>query len=271
MKKKAKLICFMIILMISMRHTTIAQTDSTGYFTSFDGVKIYYEIKGKGKPILLLHGFTGKGADWKKRPVYDSLLANNYQIITADTRGGGKSDKPHTPEAYTHDAEPKDMMGLMKYLGFKQYEAMGYSRGSIILARMLVKDKHLKKAVIGGMGDMFTNPNWARRIGIYEALINDKPTEYDGLRQAVMKNPAAYDRVALAYQQYGQPSTSHEELHKLKQKIMIICGKDDMDNGKGADLQKLIPTSIFTEVSGNHNNTWGSVDYAKEVLIFLKN
>lgn len=260
----------MLIIFFFLSLKTKAQKEENGYFTSFDGVKIYYETKGEGKPILLLHGFTGKGADWKRKPVYDSLLAMGYKVILADTRGGGKSDKPHTPEAYMNDAEPKDMMGLMKYLGFKQYQALGYSRGSIILARMLVKDKHLKKAIIAGMGELFTNPNWSRRIGIYEALIDDKPTEYEALRQRIIKNPD-FDRVALAYQQNGQPSTSHEELSKLKQKIMVLNGNQDVDDGKGAALSKLIPNSIFVEVSGTHNSTWGSADFASEVLKFLKN
>lgn len=264
------LLNFTLIILSLFSLQSKAQNEINGYFSSFDGVKIYYEIKGEGKPILLLHGFTGKGSDWKRKPVYDSLLAEGYKVILADTRGGGKSDKPHTPEAYMNDAEPKDMMGLMRHLGFQKYEALGYSRGSIILARMLVKDKHLKKAIIGGMGEHFTNPNWSRRIGIYEALVDDKPTEYEDFRQRIIKN-SEFDRLALAYQQNGQPSTSYKELSKLKQKVMVLCGDQDVDNGKGSELNKLIPNSIFVEVPGNHNSTWGSAAFASEVLKFLKN
>jgi hypothetical protein len=35
------------------------QKDSAGYFSSFDKTKIYYEVKGTGNPVLLIHGFTG--------------------------------------------------------------------------------------------------------------------------------------------------------------------------------------------------------------------
>src|SRR5437762_8723475 len=150
-----------------------AQSDSSGFFSSFDKVKIWYEVKGKGKPVLLIHGFTGRGTDWKTKPVYDSLMANKFKVVIVDLRGNGLSDKPHQPEAYSHDAEAKDLMGLLKYLGIKKYQAVGYSRGSIILARLLVLDKNIRGAVVGGMGADFTNPVWPRRIGLYQALMSD--------------------------------------------------------------------------------------------------
>jgi pimeloyl-ACP methyl ester carboxylesterase len=200
--------------------------------------------------------------------LYDSLLANGFKVIIADLRGNGLSDKPHEPEAYANDAEAKDLMALLKYLGIKKYEAVGYSRGSIILARLLVFDKNITKAVIGGMGTDFTNPLWPRRIGIYEALMYDTVKGYDDFRKRIATN--GLDRLALAYQQKGQPSTSKEELAKVKQKVMIICGDHDDDNGKAQDLQQLIPESRFVSVPGNHGSASGSPVFAVQVLSFLK-
>ena len=247
--------------------TIIAQKDSAGFFSSFDKAKIYYEVKGTGKPVLLIHGYTGKGSDWKKKPLYDSLIAGGFKVITADLRGNGLSDKPHEPKAYANDAEAKDLMGLLKYLGIKKYEAVGYSRGSIIMARLLVLDKNLIRAVMGGMGADFTNPLWPRRIGIYEALMYDSVKGYDEFRKRIASE--GLDRLALAYQQKEQPSTSKEALAKIKQKVMIICGDQDTDS-KGQDLQQLIPQSIFVSVPGNHGTAWGSTAFAREVLVFLK-
>lgn len=248
--------------------TVLAQQDSAGYFSSFDKTRIYYEVKGTGTPVLLIHGFTGKGSDWKRRPLYDSLLANGFQVIIADLRGNGLSDKPHEPEAYADDAEAKDLMGLLKYLGIKKYEAVGYSRGSIILARLLVLDKDLTRAVIGGMGADFTNPLWPRRIGIYEALMYDSVKGYEDFRKRVVST--GLDRLALAYQQKEQPSASKEELAQVKQKVMIICGDQDTDNGKGEDLRQLIPKSEFVSVPGNHGSASGSTAFAIHALSFLK-
>ncbi|MEO6723544.1 MAG: alpha/beta fold hydrolase [Ferruginibacter sp.] len=257
----------LIVILISLPFTVLAQQDSTGYFSSFDKTKIYYEVKGTGKPVLLIHGFTGKGADWKRKPLYDSLLAKGFKVIIADMRGNGLSDKPHTPEAYADDAEAKDLMALLQYLGIKKYEAVGYSRGSIILARLLVLDKNITSAVIGGMGADFTNPLWPRRIGIYEALMYDSVKGYDEFKKRVAKD--GLDRLALAYQQKGQPSTSKEELAKVKQKVMIICGDKDSDNGRAEDLQQLIPGSIFVTVPGDHGGASGTVEFATNAVAFL--
>jgi pimeloyl-ACP methyl ester carboxylesterase len=262
---KPDLVLFTVFI---LQVTAFAQKNAAGYFSSFDKVKIYYEVKGRGKPVLLIHGFTGKGSDWKSKPVYDSLLAGGFKVIIADLRGNGSSDKPHEPEAYANDAEAKDLMGLLKYLGIKKYKAVGYSRGSIILARLLVLDKNITKAVIGGMGADFTNPLWPRRIGIYEALMNDSVKGYDDFRKRIIS--AGLDRLALAYQQKEQPSTSKEELAGVKQKVLIICGDKDEDNGKAQDLQQLIPHSLFVTVPGNHGSAAGTKEFASESLSFLK-
>lgn len=111
----------MIVLFAINSSKTIAQTDSGHYYTSFDNTKIYYEVKGTGSPVILIHGFIVNGESWKKTELYSSLLNAGYKVITLDMRGNGKSDKPHTDEAYSNDAEAKDIMGLAAMLGIKKY------------------------------------------------------------------------------------------------------------------------------------------------------
>ena len=257
---------FIFLVLMTLYATGYGQKDS-GYFSSFDGVKVWYQVKGGGKPVLLIHGFTGNGSSWKTKPVYDSLLASGFKVIIVDLRGNGQSDKPHTPEAYANDAEAKDLMGLLKYLGIKRYQAIGYSRGSIILARLLVLDKNVTRAVIGGMGADFTNPMWPRRIGLYEALMYDTVKGYDEFRKRIVTS--GLDRLALAYQQKEQPSTSKEELSRIKQKVLLLCGDQDEDNGKAQDLQQLIPGSVFVKVPGNHGSAAGTKEFARESVAFL--
>ena len=98
MKRKYILPLFCIAF-LSFYFSAAAQPDTAGYFSSFDKVKIHYEVKGSGKPILLIHGFTGTASDWKSKPLYDSLLANGFKIIIVDLRGNGFSDKPATAAA----------------------------------------------------------------------------------------------------------------------------------------------------------------------------
>lgn len=245
-----------------------AQHDSTDYFTSFDGTKIYYEVKGIGKPILLVHGFIVNSSTWKKAALYTSLQEAGYQVITADLRGNGKSDKPHEAAAYANDAEAKDLIGLLFHLGIKKYDVLGYSRGSIITARLLTLDKRINKAILGGMGTDFTNPDWPRRIMFYRALSGDSIPELKGLVEYVQKS--GLDQTALALLQKEQPSTSKETLATIKKPILVICGTEDADNGSAADLAKLFPRATLASVPGNHNNAASSQQFANAVIEFLK-
>ena len=262
MKKYALL--FLLFITCCVVH---AQRDS-GYFASFDGVKIYYETMGQGRSVLLLHGFTNRGADWKRKPLYDSLVARGYRVILPDLRGNGKSGQPLRADGYANDAEAKDLQGLVRFLKIKRYDAIGYSRGSIILARLLVTDKRLQNAVLGGMGADFTNPQWPRRIAFYNALINDTVKGFDDFRKYIASK--GLSPTTLAWQQLHQPSTSKESLATVKQKVLIICGNQDADNGTGESLQQLIPGAVFSTVPGTHNSAWGGVDFAKTIIDFLQ-
>lgn len=245
-----------------------AQEEVSAYYTSFDNTRIHYEVKGDGYPVLLLHGFTGSGLNWKNKPVTDSLLTHGYKTILVDLRGNGLSDMPEAPEKYTDNAEARDLIGLMGYLGIEEYAALGYSRGSIILASLLTMDPHCKKAVIGGMGADFTNPQWPRRIAFYNALMHDTIPGFEDFRKYIAGK--GLNPLVLAAQQKEQPSTSKEALATLKIPILIICGEEDSDNGSGRELQKMIPEASFAEVPGTHNTASATPEFALRVIEFLE-
>ena len=253
-----------------------AQTDSltakfptdSGYYSSFDGTKIYYEIRGKGKPVLLVHGFVSNSNSWKHTALYNDLLNANYKVILLDMRGNGKSGKPHDSAAYDNDAEAKDIIGLLNMLKVNQYGVVGYSRGSIITARLLVLDARVKYAVIGGMGMDFTNPQWPRRIMFYRGLMGDSIPEVKGLVNYIHQQNL--DQLALAYLQRSQPSTSKQALSQIQQPVLVISGDKDTDNGSAGDLSKILPNSYNVTVPGDHNHASATNEFSKEVIQFLK-
>lgn len=266
---------FLVILSFFINNTK-AQTDSlsakfptdSNYFSAFDGTKIYYEVRGKGKPVLLVHGFIVNSNSWKKSALYNNLLKGGYKVIVLDMRGNGKSGKPHDSTAYENDAEANDIMQLMDLLKVNQYSVVGYSRGSIITARLLVLDKRVQDAVLGGMGADFTNPEWPRRKMFYRALMGDSVPQLKGAIDYVQQQKL--DQLALAYLQKSQPSTSKEELNKVQQPVLVISGDKDVDNGSAAELAKLLPNSIAATVPGDHNHASSTPEFAKEVISFLK-
>jgi pimeloyl-ACP methyl ester carboxylesterase len=260
-----------LILLITFLHFTalsFAQTEGH-YFTSFDSVKIYYEVRGDGYPVLLIHGFTGNGEGWKSGALYGDLLKAGYKVILIDLRGNEHSDKPHTDAAYANNAEAKDVIGLMSSLGIKQYDAVGYSRGSIILSSLFVLDAgRLHKAVMGGMGDGYTNPNWPRRIHAYQGLMGDT-THHDVDEMMKWINSQPFDKVSLALQQKWQPSTSPQELAKVKIPVLIVRGTEDKENGSETGLRALIPGSALAYVPGDHGSANRTPEFSAVVLKFL--
>lgn len=268
--KKSIIILNILMLWLLTGYSSYAQQVAGNYYTSFDGTKIHYEVKGDGFPVILVHGFSGTGEGWKKGQLYPDLLKAGYQVIILDQRGNGLSDKPHTDAAYANDAEAKDIMGLAGSLKLKKYDVVGYSRGSIIASRLLVLDKRIQKLVMGGMGDAYTNPEWPRRIHAYKALMGDTTFhDVDGMINYIHSNPA-FDVTALALQQKYQPSTSPQELAKVKIPVMIICGVDDHDNGSETTLNRLIHGSKLNYVPGDHNSASRTIQFSTTVLAFLK-
>lgn len=257
-------------LLLAFTTRLFAQQASGGsYFTSFDGVKIYYEVKGTGYPVILVHGFSGTGQGWKNCAVYNDLLNAGYKVVILDQRGNGRSDKPHTDAAYANDAEARDIMGLASSLNIKQYDAVGYSRGSIIVSRLLVLDKRLHKAVMGGMGDAYTNPEWPRRVHAYRALMGDTTLhDVDDMMKYIYSQH--FDNLALALQQKYQPSTSPAELARVKIPVLIIRGTEDKENGPETGLNKMIPGSGLAYVPGNHNTAIRTAEFSAAVIKFLK-
>ena len=270
MNFKISLSALILIAVTSFNRIYAQQQPANGnYFTSPDSTKIYYEVEGNGYPVILIHGFSGTSQGWKTCPVYGDLLKAGYKVILIDLRGNGRSDKPHNESAYANDAEAKDVMGLMESLSIKSYDAVGYSRGSIIISRLMALDKHLQKAVMGGMGDAYTNPEWPRRVHAYKALMGDT-TYHDVDDMMKYIHSQHFDNLVLAYQQKYQPSTSKQALSKVHIPVLIVRGTEDKENGSETGLQQLIPGSQLIYVPGNHNTAIRASEFSVAVTKFFK-
>jgi pimeloyl-ACP methyl ester carboxylesterase len=238
------------------------------FYSSFDGVKIHYEVAGKGRAVLLLHGFSGTADSWRDTKLYGDLLTAGFTVVTMDLRGNGLSDKPTDEASYQNDAEAKDLMGLTKSLHLAKYDVVGYSRGSIIAARLLVLDPRAARVVFGGMGSAFTDPAWPRRRQFVAVLEGQPDPQYDWVVKLIKDR--GLDLHVQALIQKGQPSTSPAELATVNKPVLVICGDKDEDNGSSEDLAKMIPRAKYVRVPGDHPGTWMTQPFATDIVAFLK-
>jgi len=238
-------------------------------FASFDKVNIAYTDEGEGEVIILLHGFISSGNSWNRSALKKDLLAKGFRVIVPDLRGNGESDQPNNPTAYANDAEIKDLQKLADHLNLEKYIAVGYSRGSIVLAKLLTVENRIQKAIIGGMGLDFSNPKWDRRIMFAEAFGGQKPLN------EITKGAVEYAKSinanlqVLSWLQVYQPVTTIPELKKITTKILVVAGDEDKDNGNPADLQKHLSNSELKIIEGDHNNTYKAENFSEAVMNFI--
>lgn len=95
------------------------------------GVMIACAIAGHGYPILLLHGFPQTMAIWAQ--IAPALVELGYQVVCADLRGYGESDKPKAMSDlsnYSFRAMAADQLALMRTLGHERFHLVGHDRGA---------------------------------------------------------------------------------------------------------------------------------------------
>ena len=98
-------------------------------------IDLYYEDRGSGKPIILIHGYPLSGASWEKQVAV--LLAAGHRVITYDRRGFGKSSQPAT--GYNYDTFASDLYELVGKLELRDFALAGFSMGGGEVARYLGK------------------------------------------------------------------------------------------------------------------------------------
>jgi len=96
-----------------------------GQTVSVNGIDLYYEIRGDGEPLLLLHGGGGIGANWEL--VFPSP-PEKYRLITPDARGHGSTTNP--ARRFTFKQLAQDVFALLDHLGIDRFKAIGLSLGA---------------------------------------------------------------------------------------------------------------------------------------------
>ncbi len=97
------------------------------YFTTSDGLNIYYTDEGDGLPILCLAGLTRTTADFD----YVTPHLADMRLIKMDYRGRGQSDFDPDWSHYTPPVECRDALELLSHLGLDKVAVLGTSRGGL--------------------------------------------------------------------------------------------------------------------------------------------
>ena len=112
--------------------TTDWTSDATGHgeHASVNGIDLYYETHGAGRPLVLLHGGLGSGEMFG--PVLPSLT-DHHQVILVDLQGHGRTADIDRPIDVRLMAD--DVAALIEHLGLEGADVVGYSLGGAVPCR----------------------------------------------------------------------------------------------------------------------------------------
>lgn len=242
---------------------------------SFDsnGVEIHYTVTGDGPPMVVLHGFGGGQDMWRMFGTVDAL-AKDFQVITLDVRGHGRSEKPHETERYGLEMV-EDVVRLLDHLDLEQAHVVGYSMGGMLALKLAtLHPDRVTSVVLGGFGwyrfgaageDLMDRVADSLAAGkgvgpLMEALtpVGEAPPPPDQIEQMNRMLTQQNDVQALAACARSFRTLEVPEEALLACKVPMICVVGEKDRLK-ADVDRLIGLREDVEAvfvpGGNHMTT----------------
>lgn len=114
------------------------------YLTSFDGVRIHYEITGRGKrPLFFIMGLGMDKRGWMFQVPY---FSEEFLVFLMDNRGIGKSDIPQG--FFTTEDMARDIYELMRKEGIERASLVGASMGGMILQKFASRYKDMVEKLV---------------------------------------------------------------------------------------------------------------------------
>lgn len=112
------------------RFQAVETTDDNhvaGWVQTIDGVKIWVNIQGRARPLLMIHGWTMSSRFWKRQ----KELSDSFQVVTIDLRGHGKSHS--TLRGHSIPRYARDVHDIITALDLSDVMLMGWSLGGAVV------------------------------------------------------------------------------------------------------------------------------------------
>jgi pimeloyl-ACP methyl ester carboxylesterase len=170
-----------------------------GRYAEVNGIKLYYEIQGSGKPLVLLHG--GLGAIEMFGPNL-AALAKSRQVIGVDLQGHGRTADIDRPLSVEFMAD--DIAALIKHLGLQRADIMGYSLGGGVALQTAIRHPEVVDKLV-----VVSTP--FRRNGFYPDILAQQGQVTAAAAEAMKQTPM--------YQMYASLAPRPQDWARLLGKI----------------------------------------------------
>ena len=259
-------------------------------------IRIYYQISGQG-PRLLYIG--GTGGDLRASPsVFESPLAEHFQILAYDQRGLGRSDRPDRP--YSMAAYADDAAGLLDALGWEDCLVMGFSFGGMVALELVLRhERRVRRLALTGAGaggrlgasfplhelvDLPLEQKARRMVELADVRMDaqgrkEHPAQFRAALEAAMARLSVGagepGRRTGAFRQLEarREHDVHDRLHRIKAPTLIAAGRHDgiAPPEIQRNLAEAIPGAELELFDGGHMFFLQNPRAFPRIIAFLKN
>jgi pimeloyl-ACP methyl ester carboxylesterase len=206
------------------QHIPYGNNPEAGHYFNVGNCKIYYEIYGKGKPLVLLHGGVYGYIDEFEYII--PKLAESYEVICIATRGHGKSEIGH--ESFTYQQRAEDAYKVIRSITKDSVTLIGFSDGAFSALKLTAMHPELVIRLVS--------------IGASDYPKNRPPDNYNYTPESLMKSDSAFfaSRIALMPEPkrwreclsmlnklYNEDYLSSETFEKIKCPVLVMNGDKD--------------------------------------------
>jgi pimeloyl-ACP methyl ester carboxylesterase len=240
-----------------------ASTDQKGNYAMVNGLKMYYEVHGQGKPLILLHG--GGSSISSTYGVILPDLAKKQKVIAIDLQAHGHTADRSTPLSFEQDAA--DVIALLKQLNISQADFFGFSNGGNTALHIALTHPKLVKKLI--LGSVFYHPSGIHP-GIFESFRNvtsaDMPPQ---LKEAYLREAPDTSKLSsltpklmsrlLTFQGFDERA-----IRSINVPVLIFSGNNDVATMEHTlKLSRLLPKAQLVVLPGGHGTYIGEITAAK--------
>ena len=215
--------------------TPYGDNAAVGKYYNIRGIKLYTEVYGSGKPLLLIHGNGGSMGNFANTIPY---FAKKYKVIAVDSRAHGKSIDSRDSLSFEMMAD--DFADLLDALHVDSAYVIGWSDGGINTLELAMRhpDKVIKLAATGAN-------LWPDSTGLIPSYWKQEQKDYEAKKNNVFKTAKEKNDWKVFLLDWFQPNIKLAELKAIKCPSLIIGGDHD-----------LIPTEHTVLISQNIPNAY---------------
>jgi pimeloyl-ACP methyl ester carboxylesterase len=220
-------IIVLAVLLISC-HAGVGQNKFTpvGKYVAVNGMKMYYEVSGKGDPLVVLHGAYMNIPSMGK---IISLLAENHKVYALEFQGHGRTNDINRPITYSNFAG--DVVAFMNAVGLNKADVFGYSMGAEVGLQLAIRYPEKVNKLIAASA-AYDVQGWQPE---FKAMIPQLSVEmmvsmpFAEDYRKLAPNPDAFPAVVeklIALEK--EPMAWEEDIKKLKTPVLVIAGDADV-------------------------------------------